>query len=104
MNNNSAEINALNSKKNRYKNLKSDLKNIVYELKSDDVKATLRRAASSLSENYIINGTQVKSKQILTVVDNVNNYITSLNDIIVAIDSKISSINSEVTKLENANN
>ena len=103
MNDNSNAIYNLNRRKRDIINLRSDLNQIIIKLKSDDIGVTLDRAASSLNNNYIINGSQPRFKQIKDVSENVRNIVVRLRNIINYLDSEISSINSELEKLENGN-
>lgn len=102
MDNNLTEIYNLNKSKKNYKNLKNDLKQIINKLSSDDIGVTLNRAASSLNNNYIINGSQPRSKEINEVRESIYGYISDINRVISSLENKISSIDREVDELSNA--
>lgn len=104
MNDDSNEIYNFNRRKKDIINLKSDLNQIIIKLKSDDIGVTLDRAASSLNNNYIINGSQPRFKQIKDVSENVGNIVIKLKNIINYLDSEIVSINNELEKLEDGDN
>lgn len=104
MNNNSNTIYSLNRRKRDIINLKSNLNQIIIKLKSEDIGVTLDRAASSLNNNYIINNSQPRFKQIKDVSENIDGVVTKLRNIINYIDSEIVSINNDLERFEDGNN
>lgn len=84
--------------------MKSNLNQIIIKLKSEDIGVTLDRAASSLNNNYIINNSQPRFKQIKDVSENIDGIVTKLRNIINYMDSEIVSINNELERFEDGNN
>lgn len=104
MNNNSNTIYSLNRRKRDIISLKSNLNQIIIKLKSEDIGVSLDRAASSLNNNYIINNSQPRFKQIKDVSDNIDGIVTKLRNIINYMDSEIVSINNDLERFEDGNN
>ncbi len=104
MNNNSNTIYSLNRRKRNIISLKSNLNQIIIKLKSEDIGVSLDRAASSLNNNYIINNSQPRFKQIKDVSENIDGVVTKLRNIINYIDSEIVSINNDLERFEDGNN
>lgn len=104
MNNNSNTIYSLNRRKRDIISLKSNLNQIIIKLKSEDIGVSLDRAASSLNNNYIINNSQPRFKQIRDVSDNIDGIVTKLRNIINYMDSEIVSINNDLERFEDGNN
>lgn len=104
MNNNSNTIYSLNRRKRDIISLRSNLNQIIIKLKSEDIGVSLDRAASSLNNNYIINNSQPRFKQIKDVSDNIDGIVTKLRNIINYMDSEIVSINNDLERFEDGNN